>query len=99
MCLIHTINNVKPLALYMMFKFFHTGHACRHHWPVPFYTTLSSLDIVQGSQDQWKAIPFGFVSSHTSQLIRMKSEVMLKLFKLNIRIVLQGEICFIHGKN
>ena len=47
------------------------------------------LDLVWGSQGLCKAKPIGFIFSHTFDLIRMKSDVLMKQFKLNImRLVL-----------
>ena len=43
---------------------------------------FSDLDLGWGSPDQGKAKPFGLTFSHTFQLIRIKSYMGLKLFKL-----------------
>ena len=56
----------------------------KHHWTLPVHTTCRGIDFGWGSQDQWKAKPFGFMFLYTSQLISMKFDVVLKRFKLNI---------------
>ena len=68
--------------------FFYTCRACRHHWLVPFYITFIDLDLAWGPQGQCKAKPLGFVFWHTFQLIRMKFDVVLKQFMLNILMLL-----------
>ena len=63
-------------------KFFHTCHAYRHHWLLPFYTLFSDLDPGCGSQGQRKAKPLGFIFLHTIWLMKIRFEMMLKQFKL-----------------
>ena len=63
--------------------FFKTCHVYRHHWLL-FCTTFSDLVLVWESQDQCKAKPTGFNFLHTFHLIRMKFDVVMKHFKLNI---------------
>ena len=62
-------------------KFSHTCHAYRHRCTI--YTTLSDLDVCWGSQGQRKAKPLCFIFL----LIRIKSDVVLKQFKLNFLIL------------
>ena len=58
----------------------------RHHWPLPFCTTHTDHDLCWGSQGQRKA-KLGYIFSNTFQLIRMRFDMMLKQFKLNIPIL------------
>ena len=71
---------------------FHTWHAYRHHWLWPFYITFTDLDFGLGSQGQGKAKSIGFIFLHTFQLILMKFDTVFKQFKLNILMLLFGEI-------
>ena len=64
--------------------FFNTWHACRYHCLLPFHTTFTDLDRFGGSQGQRKAKPIGFIFSHAFLFIRVKFDVMMKQFKLNI---------------
>ena len=60
--------------------------------------SVSGLDVGLGSQCQQKTNHGVLIFSYTSQLIRMKSDVVLKQLKLNILILLQRErvllVCF-----
>ena len=49
-----------------------------------FFSTFTDLDLAWGSQAQRKAKPISFILSHTFHLIRMKFDVMMKQFKLNV---------------
>ena len=49
-----------------------------------FNITFTDLDIAWGSLGQLKAKPIGLVFSHTSQLIRMKFDAVMKQFRLNV---------------
>ena len=64
-----------------VFNILHTCHACRHHWLVPFYITFNVLIV---SKVLLKAKPIHSIVLHTFQLIRMKFDLMLKQFRLNI---------------
>ena len=65
-------------------KFVHTFHAYRHHWLLPCYTTFTDLEFVWGSQDEHKVKPIGILFWHTFQLLRIKFDMVMKQFKLNI---------------
>ena len=54
-----------------------------HFIPLPVTLTLDS-----GSQDQHKPKPVAFIFLHTFLLIKMKFDMVLKQFKLNILIIL-----------
>ena len=75
-----------------LFKLLPTCHAYRYNRPLPFYTTLSDLDLLWGSQGQHKAEPVGSSFLHTFKLIRMKFSVVLKQFKLKKSYTTMGEI-------
>ena len=60
---------------------------------VPLISTIfTDVDLVWGSQGQSKAKPVGFNFSYTFHLIRMKFDVVMKQFKLNIMILLLNKI-------
>ena len=63
--------------IHTLFKQILTCHAYSHK---SFDTTFSGLDLGRGSLGQQKAEHFGFVLSHSSQLIRMKFDVALEEF-------------------
>ena len=65
------------LHTYFSTTFFHTCHAYRHHWLLPFYTTFTDLDFGWGSQGWCKAKPQGFV-------FIFKFDLVLKQFRVNI---------------
>ena len=77
-------------------KIFHTSHAFWQHWPLPFHTTFRGLGLE--SQGQQKAKHLVFIFLHTSQLIRMKFNVMLEQFKLN-SLILPQNIFFLNWRN
>ena len=58
-----------------------------------FYTTLTDFDLAWGSQGRRKAKYFGLIFSHTFQLIRMKFDIVLKQFKLNMLVLLSCGFC------
>ena len=69
-------------------KFFHTCHAHRHMKFYHFNPPWLKGDHGCGSQNKRKTRPLGFVFWQTFQLIRMKFNMVLKQFKLNIPILL-----------
>ena len=52
-----------------------------------------TLTLPFSSQGQCKAEPIGFIFSHTFHLSRVKFDVVMKPFKLNILRFLLGKIC------
>ena len=74
------------IFLHMIFK----GENCTDVilWLLPFYTNLKDLDPGWGSQTRRKSKPVGFIILHTISLFRMKFDMVLKQFKLNILISL-----------
>ena len=48
------------------------------------FLTCTDLDLAWGSQGQHKAKPIGIIFLHTFHLIRMKFDVAMEQFKLNI---------------
>ena len=68
-------------------KLIHTCHAHRHHLCITFHTTFNDLFVCLESQGQRKAKPVGFILSHTSHLIRMKFDIILKQIRLSILIL------------
>ena len=48
------------VLLELVVYYLHTCHACRHHWLVPFYTTVSDTGFGLGSQSRGKAKPVSF---------------------------------------
>ena len=81
----HYLQNVQP-------KFYIAAMLLGTIWLLPFCTTFTDLDIAWGSQGQHKAKPAGFIFSQTFPLIRMKFDMMMKQFKLNILRLLLREI-------
>ena len=77
---------------------FHASHAYRQHWLLPFYTTFTDLDCALVSQGQHtaKSIRFIFFFVHTFHLIRMKFDVVMKQFKLNILRLFLSNTCLKH---
>ena len=104
-CFNETCSSGRPAVLrghYMQFIFprcFHVCHAYRHHWLLPFCTTFTDLDLARGSQCQRKATPLGFILSHAFQLIKMKSNIVFRQFKLNILILFWDETEWSRGNN
>ena len=81
-------------------KFFRTCHAYKHYELLPFYTTLRDLDIAGGHKVSTKSgKPVGFILSHTFLLVRMKYNIVLKRFFLNILIPIWREIYIIKWNN
>ena len=68
-------------------KLFHTCHAYRDHGLLPFYITFADLDPGWNSQGQQRAKPLVFIFSHTFQMIKMKFDLLLKQFRLNVPIL------------
>ena len=66
--------NMDPFHANLSINFSYACHADRHHWPLPFYATLSYLCLGWGSQEskKQKAKPVTFILSHTCQVIRIK---------------------------
>ena len=64
-----------------------------------FCTTLTDLDLAWGSQSRGKIKPIGFIFSHNCDLIRMKFDVVMKQFKLNILRLLLSKIYWNKGNN
>ena len=60
--------------------FFHICCCYIHHWLLPFYTTFTDLELAWGSQGLRKARPVDFIFLHTFHLIRMKCNVVMKVF-------------------
>ena len=76
--------------------FFHTCHAYRHHWLLPFCTTVTDLDLAWELQDQRKVKRTDFIFLHTFHLIKIRFNVMKQL-KLNILRLLLSGICWNEG--
>ena len=79
--------------------FFNACNTYWHHWLIPVYITFTDLNLDLGLQGQHKAKPLSFILSYTFQLIRMKTDLVLKQFKLNILILFLSEIWWIMGNN
>ena len=77
-----------PLHANCSTKFFLTCHAYRVHCIFPF----TDLDLGWGVTGQHKAKPIGFIFSHPFHLTRMKFNVVMKQFKLNILRLLLSKI-------
>ena len=73
--------------------FFHTCQAYRQNWLLPFETFSLTLTFAVGSQGQRNAKPtdLTFFLAHF-HLIRMKFDVAMKRFKLNIPRLLLSKI-------
>ena len=80
-------------------NFFHTCNACMHFWLLPFYTTLSDLDLGWEQQGKHKAKPVCSIFLHTVQVNGMKSGMMMKQFKPNILRLVLSDIYCIKGNN
>ena len=101
---VHTASQMSSLAKILFWtlhansstKLWHTYNVYRNHWLVVLYTTLT---VAVSHNDGMKQKPAGFIFSHTSQLNRMKVEVVLMQVKLNILILLLSEICWNKGNN
>ena len=63
------------------------------------FITLTDLDLVWGSQVWHEVKPTGFIFSHTFHLSRMKFDVVMKQFKLNIVRLLLSRIYGNEGSN
>ena len=57
------------------------SHFYRHNKYQPFHTTLSGFSLARGSQGQQRKKAIGFIFQHTSQLIIMRYDVVLKQFR------------------
>ena len=98
----HPICKARPLILDIMPDFFnrilcHTCDAYKHCWLLPFYTIFTDLN--QGSQGKHKAKPVGFIFPHTFHMIKMRYDLAMTQFKLNILRQLLTEIYGIKGNN
>ena len=80
-------------------KIFHACHAYGHNWLYHFMPFSFDLDLGWRSRDQHGSKPLGFISLYTFKLIRMKSDVLFKQFKLNILIQVLSEIQWNKGNN
>ena len=78
---------------------FHTCHAYRYNLVLPFHFMFTDLDLTFGSQGQHEAKPVSFIFSHTFHLIKLKFDVVIKQFMLNIVKVLLSKICRNKGNN
>ena len=70
-------------------KYFHTCHACRHHWHLPCYTTFTDLYlgwVLHAKQNLLASF------SHSFQLITVECDMVLKQLKLNILVLFLSEI-------
>ena len=90
------------LCLSSMVKTFNVGHYMQTFQPI-FFTPamlIGTIDLYHfipllltlALPGQCKAKPLGFIFSHTFHLIRMKFDLLLKQFKLNIQILFLSEI-------
>ena len=62
-------------------QIFYTCHADMHYYS---YTTFIDIALTRGSQGQHKAKHICFIFSHSFDLVRIKFDVTIKQFKLNI---------------
>ena len=69
-------------------RFFHTCHVYCYRGLLPVYTTFTDLGLAWRSQGQRKAKPVVFIFLCTSWLIRIKFDMVVKQFKVNIQIPL-----------
>ena len=86
----------KHLMLDITYKLFNQVLSCLPCLQAPLTSTIychfSVLDLSWASQGQRKAKPLGFIFFYTFQFIRMKFDVDMKQFKLNILRLLLSKI-------